>query len=173
MKCKTWFSCICALNSWMTRWPPCWHSSARLSWRVPAPSVLRLHCASLSSGSQADAVLQLTTLSSASSLPSLGPFLCGALTSASFPGVILFSLKSGLSQNDLFQVPIPHFPLASRTTPQGWTCCKVWFLLLTVNSTSDLKSESFSSPVSNSDTRFNTLVIHLEPSFWVLYKKDA
>ena len=97
------------------------------SWRVPAPSVLRLHCASLSSGSQADAVLQLTTLSSASSLPSLGPFLCGALTSASFPGVILFSLKSGLSQNDLFQVPIPHFPLASRTTPQGWTCCKVWF----------------------------------------------
>ena len=39
------------------------------------------------------------------------------------------------------------------------------FLLLTVNSTSDLKSEYFSSPVSNSDTRFNTLVIHLEPYF--------
>ena len=170
---QAWFARICALNSWMARLPPCWPSSAHLPCCAPAPSVLRpavcLPAIGLSGWCAPAAPHTLLS----SSLPSLGPFLRCALTSVSFPGVILFSLKSGLSQNGLFQVPIPHFPLAWRTTPQGWTYCKVQFLLLTVNSTSDLKSDSFSSPVSNSDTKFNTLVIHLEPSFWVLYKKDA
>lgn len=121
VKCKTCFSWICALNSWMTRWSPCCTAMLASLDVFPPPryfSALPFTAHML--------ILQGLVPRLPHEL-SLVPLLftcflalshCG-LISIPFPGAVWFPVSQMMSQYNLFQVPIPHFHLAAMLTPPG------------------------------------------------------
>lgn len=122
VKCKTCFSWICALNSWMTRWLPCWHSDA-CSLDVFPPlldsSALQFTSRSADTADLCSLIhrlrhaLHLTTLSWVSSLPP--SFLCSYFYPFSWD--YLISYKSGVLGYS-FPSCSPTFSLAVMLTRQ-------------------------------------------------------
>ena len=145
--------------------PPCWHSSTRLSWRFPTP---------LSPACDVPPRHRVLRLTRSCSPPcSLLPPPCPPVAPFSLVLLLLFSWGYFLLSQDYLRIISSKFQshifpglqgqhLKAELVVRISFCFLLWILLLTSNQSPVLLLFQIVTPV-----------IYLEPSFWVLNRKDA